>query len=142
MRKIFAPNVTLAAIKVGLKDTFAETLGLEMNEIGDDFLRGKITVDKRHLRPGSIMNGGVSLGLIETVGSIAARCVIHDQPKNSLGIQVSANHLQVARPGDVLTTTATAVHIGRSTHIWDVAIENQKGRLICSGRITMLIVDH
>jgi len=141
LKSIFAPEVTLESIKQEAKGTFTETLGLEFIELGAECLKGRIVVDGRHLRPGNIMNGGVSLGLIEAVGSTAARCVLGAQPKVSLGIQVNANHFAAAGPSEELTITAAAVHLGRTTHVWEVAIENQKGRLISSGRITLLVVD-
>jgi 1,4-dihydroxy-2-naphthoyl-CoA hydrolase len=138
---VFASGVTLSLIQQGSKGTFAETLGLEFTELGPDFLRAALTVDARHLRPGGIVNGGVFLSILETVGSVAARCTIESPTKNSLGIQVSCNHLGVAVPGDRLIGTARPVHLGRSTHLWEVEIENQKGKVISSGRITLLIVD-
>jgi len=139
MKSIFPPSITLDAIR-NTEAPFAETLGLRFTELGADYLKGEVTIDKRHLRPGGIMNGGVTLGVIETVGSTAARCVIHGQSKNSLGIQVNASHLLVASPGDTLTATARPIHLGRSTHLWDVNIENQNGRLVCTGRITLMVV--
>src|SRR5207253_2205111 len=105
----------LKKIQDGARHTFAETLGMQFVELGQDFLTAKLVVDSRHLRPGGIMNGGVSLALIETVGSVAARYAIDGEGKNSLGIQVNANHLQVARPGDELAITAMPLHLGRTT---------------------------
>lgn len=141
MKTLFSPRVTLKAIQEQAGNDFATTIGLKFTELGPDFLTGKVVIDQRHLRPGAIMNGGVSLALIETVGSVAARCMIIGEPKNTLGIQVSASHLQIARPGDELSATARPVHVGRSTQIWDVAIVNQLGKLVSTGRITLLVVD-
>jgi 1,4-dihydroxy-2-naphthoyl-CoA hydrolase len=140
VKAIFAPEITLKEIQAGSKGTLSETLGLEFVEIGADFVKGALTVDSRHLRPGGIVNGGVYLAMIETVASVAARCAIHGKAKNSLGIQVNANHLKVAVPGDRLTATARPIHLGKSTHLWDVAIENQNGKLVSRGTITLLIV--
>ena len=141
MKKIFPISVTLEAVQQGNKGTFGELLGLEFVELGPDFLKGRMVVEGRHLRPGGIMNGGVSLALIETVGSVAARCAIWGMDNNTLGIQVTASHLKVAMPGDVLSVTARPQHLGRSTHLWDVTIENQDGKLVCSGKITLLVVE-
>jgi len=142
MTSVFPAGLTLKAIieNVG-GNNFSDSIGFKFVELGADFLRGKLTVDDRHLRPGGIMNGGVSLAIIETVGSVAARCAIFGASKNTLGIQVNASHLTIARPGDELTATARPVHVGRSTHLWDVTIENQNGKLVSSGRITLLVVE-
>ena len=92
MKSIFPSTVALSDIQSSGKGTLSDTLALEFTELGPDFLKGALIVDKRHLRPGGIVNGGVYLAMIETVASVAARCVIHGQEKNSLGIQVSADY--------------------------------------------------
>lgn len=118
-----------------------ESFGIEIVELGEDYVTGVLTVDSRHLRPGNIMNGGVSLVLIETMGSISSCLYLDMKKQNSFGIQVNANHIAVAKPGDVLTARSQAVHIGKSTQIWDVMISNQNGKLVSSGRITMLVTE-
>ena len=122
------------------------SFGITFSEIkgeGEFFvpIAAHLTVDHRHLRPGNIMNGGVSLVLIETIGSIAASCFVDLKTQNPLGLQVSANHLTIAHPGDQLTATASAVHVGKTTHIWEVIIVNQKEKVVSSGRITCLIAN-
>ena len=123
------------------KGQLPESFGIDLTEVGTDYVKGSLTVDARHLRPGNIMNGGVSLVLIETMGSISSCLFLDLEKQNSFGIQVNANHISVARPGDVLTATSRAVHIGKTTQIWDVTIENQTGKIVSSGRITMLVTD-
>ncbi|MCM2349006.1 MAG: PaaI family thioesterase [Bacteriovoracaceae bacterium] len=118
-----------------------ESFGIEVVELGEDYVTGVLTVDSRHLRPGNIMNGGVSLVLIETMGSISSCLYLDMKKQNSFGIQVNANHISVAKPGDILTARSKAIHIGKTTQIWDVTISNQNGKLVSSGRITMLVTD-
>ena len=138
----FSDKITLEALNGFFsKDQLPESFGIKFTEIGRDFLKASLTVDERHLRPGKIMNGGVSLVLIETLGSISAACATDFTTKNFLGIQVSANHLSIAYPGDTLTATSSAIHVGKSTHLWEVTILNQNQKTICSGRITLLITD-
>lgn len=124
-----------------VKGQLPESFGINIVELGDDFVVGTLTVDERHLRTGKIMNGGVSLVLIETMGSLSSCLFIDFEKQNSFGIQVNANHISVALPGDVLTAKSQKVHIGKTTQIWDVNITNQKGKLVSSGRITMLVTD-
>lgn len=124
-----------------IKGQLPEAFGIELVEAGDHFMVGQLTVDHRHLRPGNIMNGGVSLVLIETLGSFSSYLHIDPKHQNAFGIQISANHLSIARPGDVLTARSSAVHIGRTTQVWDVVITNQKGKIVSSGRITMLVTE-
>jgi 1,4-dihydroxy-2-naphthoyl-CoA hydrolase len=135
-------KITIEQIRQhSIKNQLPEKFGLEIIEVGDDFMIGKLTVDERHLRPGNIMNGGVSLVLIETLGSFSSYLYINPETQNAFGIQVSANHISIAKPGDILFAKSSVIHIGRTTQIWDVHITNQKGKLVSSGRITMLITD-
>lgn len=127
---------------ISIKGQLPETFGIDLIDVEEKSLTAKLVVDERHLRPGNIMNGGVSLVLIETVGSMSSFLFINPEKQNSFGIQVSANHLSIARPGDELTAKSTAVHIGRTTQIWDINITNQKGKMVSSGRLTMLVTDH
>lgn len=128
--------------EIAIKNQLPEAFGISITKIEDKSITGSLTVDHRHLRPGNIMNGGVSLVLIETMGSFSSYMIIDNKKQNSFGIQVSANHLSIARPGDVLTAKSEAVHLGRTTHIWDVNISNQHGKLVSSGRITLLVTDN
>lgn len=129
-----------------IKETFGknqlmENMGFEITGVSDLSLTVQLQVDKRHLRPGGIMNGGVSLLLIETVGSFSSYLRINPENQNALGIQVNANHISVAREGDLITASSLCVHMGKTTHIWDVTVKNLQNKLISSGRITMLITD-
>lgn len=130
-----------AARSTFIKGQLPESFGMEITAVDAESVTGTLTVDHRHLRPGNIMNGGVSLVLLETVGSIST-CLYSDPAYyNAFGIQVAANHVSVARPGDVLTAKSKAVHVGKTTQVWDVNITNQKGKLVSSGRITMLVTE-
>ena len=139
---ILKNKLTLEKIKdQSMKGQLPETYGIDIIEVGDDFVSGKLTVDHRHLRPGNIMNGGVSLVLIETLGSLSSYLFINPETQNAFGIQVTANHLSIARPGDDLIAKSSLVHAGRTTQVWDVNITNQNDKLVSSGRVTMLITE-
>lgn len=129
------------ARQIFIKGQLPESFGIEISAVEKDSVTGRLVVDERHLRPGNIMNGGVSLVLLETVGSISTCLFIDPKKYNAFGIQVNANHLSVARPGDVLSARSTPVHIGKTTQVWDVNITNQNGKLVSSGRITMLVTE-
>jgi 1,4-dihydroxy-2-naphthoyl-CoA hydrolase len=135
-------RLTLEKIKDhSIKGQLPENFGIDIVEVGENFIVGQLTVDERHLRPGNIMNGGVSLVLIETIGSFSSQLFINQEQQNAFGIQVSANHISIARPGDVLTAKSSPVHIGKTTQIWDVNISNQAGKLVSTGKITMLVTE-
>lgn len=127
--------------KHSIKGQLPEAFGIDIVEVGENYMTGQLKVDERHLRPGNIMNGGVSLVLIETLGSFSSYLHIDPKTQNAFGINVTANHLSIAKPGDVLTAKSSPVHIGRTTQVWDVNITNQNGKLVSSGRITMLVTE-
>ena len=136
-------RLTLEKIKDhSIKGQLPENFGIDIVEVGENFIVGELTVDERHLRPGNIMNGGVSLVLIETIGSFSSQLFINQEQHNAFGIQVSANHISIARPGDVLTAKSSPIHIGKTTQIWDVNITNQHGKLVSTGKITMLVTEN
>jgi 1,4-dihydroxy-2-naphthoyl-CoA hydrolase len=135
-------GITLEKLRaVFLKNQLPESFGIDITEVGEDSVTGELIIDERHLRPGNIMNGGASLVLIETLGSVSSCLFIDIEKQNSFGIQVNANHIGIAKPGDKLIGKTTPVHIGRTTHVWDVKIINQNDKLISSGRITMLVTE-
>jgi uncharacterized protein (TIGR00369 family) len=127
--------------KIFIKGQLPESFGIDITKVESNSVTGTLTVDHRHLRPGNIMNGGVSLVLLETMGSISTCLYIDPEKYNAFGIQVTTNHISVARPGDILTARSVAVHIGKTTQVWDVNISNQTGKLVSSGRITMLVTE-
>lgn len=119
-------------------NTAVAHLGIEITEVGDSFLVGRVPVDHRTKQPFGLLHGGVSVVLAETLGSIAA---YHASPEGHLavGLDINANHLRAARSGWV-TGTAKAVHIGKTTHVWQIDMVDDSGKLTCVSRITMAIL--
>lgn len=119
-------------------NTAVAHLGIEITAIGDDFLVGRVPVDHRTKQPFGLLHGGVSVVLAETLGSIAA---FHACPQGYLavGLDINANHLRSARSGWV-TGTARAVHIGKTTQVWQIDMVGEDGKPTCVSRITMAIL--
>ena len=118
--------------------TAAAHLGIEITEIGDDFLRGRVPVDERTRQPYGLLHGGVSVVLAETLGSMGA---FYSCPagQRAVGLDINANHLRAATSGWV-TGTARPVHIGRTTQVWQIDMVNDEGQLTCVSRITMAVL--
>ena len=125
----------LTAIHV---DTAAERLGIEFLEVGDDFIRARVPVDSRTRQPVGILHGGVSVLLAETLGSCGA-AFASPTGHRAVGLDINANHIRSASDGWV-TGIARPVHIGRTTHVWQIDLTNEKGQLTCVSRITMAIL--
>ncbi|MDA8450979.1 hotdog fold thioesterase [Acidovorax sp. NCPPB 3859] len=113
-------------------------LGIEFTEIGDDFLRAHVPVDERTKQPFGLLHGGVSVVLAETLGSVGA---FYASPEGcrAVGLDINANHLRSATEGWV-TGTARPIHIGRTTHVWQIDMANEAGDLTCVSRLTMAIL--
>lgn len=125
----------LTALHVG---TTAAHLGIEFLEVGADFIRARAPVDARTRQPAGILHGGVSVLLAETLGSCGA-AFASPAGHRAVGLDINANHIRSVSDGWV-TGTSRPIHIGRTTHVWQIDIEDDRGRLTCVSRITMAIL--
>ena len=134
----FRTATTIDRLNALSRDTAIVALGIEFTEIGPDFLRATMPVDARTRQPYGLLHGGASVLLAETLGSTAGNlCVPED--RICVGIEINANHVRGAREG-VVTGTARALHVGASTHVWEIRIEDARGRLVCISRLTLAVV--
>ena len=120
------------------KDTAQEHLGMEFLEVGDDFIRARIPVDKRTKQPYGLLHGGVSVVLAETLGSCGAAYAC-PEGQRPVGLDINANHIKGVTSGWV-TGITRPVHIGRSTQVWQIDMRNDAGELTCVSRITLAIL--
>ena len=114
-------------------------IAIELVDIGDDFLTARMPVDERTRQPVGLLHGGASVVLAETLASVGSMTVVDAQHHHCVGLEINANHLAAARDGFVLGT-ARPIHLGRSTHIWDIRITNAAGKLSCVSRCTMAVL--
>lgn len=115
-------------------------LGIEVTEIGPDFLRGRMPVDHRTKQPMGLLHGGASVVLAETLASIGANFVLDGDQLACVGQEINANHIRSATEGWVYGTSRP-VHIGRRTQVWETRITDQAERLVCISRMTLAVVD-
>lgn len=121
------------------KDTLAEQIGLEFTEVGPDYLRGTMPVDHRTHQPYGLLHGGASCVLAETIGSVASAYVVDHSKFYCVGLEINANHVRGVRSG-IVTGTARPLHLGANTHVWDIKIEDDGGKLVCVSRLTVMII--
>ena len=117
----------------------ARHLGIEMTEIGLDYMTAKMPVDHRTIQRIGILHGGASLALAETVGSIAASYCVDRDSFYIVGQEINANHIRPVRSGFVYAT-ATPLHLGKSSQVWDIRIKNEDGKLTCVSRFTVAVL--
>jgi uncharacterized protein (TIGR00369 family) len=113
-------------------------LGIVFTEIGPDYLRGTMPVDERTRQPYGLLHGGASVLLAETLGSSAGGlCTPAD--RICVGVEINANHVRAVREG-LVTGTARPLHLGSRIQVWEIRIEDEKGRLACISRLTLAVI--
>jgi 1,4-dihydroxy-2-naphthoyl-CoA hydrolase len=136
---IWQQRPTIEELHARDRNTLAEHVGIEYLQVGDDFLRARMPVDRRTVQPMGLLHGGASLVLAETVGSVAANHCVDRTRLRCVGIEINANHTRSATSGWVVGTARPA-HLGRTTQVWEIRIEDEAGYLTCLSRLTMAIV--
>lgn len=116
-----------------------EALDIRFTDVGDDWLRGTMPVDHRTRQPFGLLHGGASVVLAETLGSSAALLTLDVEKEVAVGLDINANHIRGVR-GGIVTGTARAVHLGRTTQVWEIRIEEEQGKLVCVSRLTMAVI--
>jgi 1,4-dihydroxy-2-naphthoyl-CoA hydrolase len=133
-------NVPLDMVNAMNKNTILEVLGIKTIELGDDYIVGTMPVDKRTRQPMGLLHGGASAVLIESLGSIGSTLIVDITKQNIVGIDINANHIRGVKSG-LVTGKASILHCGRKTHVWQVDIKDDENKLVCSGRLTVMITD-
>lgn len=121
------------------RKTLSQVLDIKITAIGEDYLEGTMPVDERTHQPAGILHGGASVALAETLGSVASYLVIDREKFYCVGLEINANHVRSVKSGFV-TGKATPLHLGGKTHIWNIEIVNEEGKLVCISRLTMAIL--
>jgi len=135
----FDKTITLDKIKDFGRDSMAGFLGMEWTAIGDDFLQISMPINERTTQPYGIMHGGASCALAETVGSVASALVIDLDKFYCVGMEINANHLRSVKDG-LVTAKSTPIHLGKTTHVWDIRIYDESQKLVCVSRLTVAII--
>ena len=129
----------LKRINDSIQNTMASTIGIEITDIGDDFICGKMPVDERTTQPFGLLHGGASAALAETLGSIGGGIKVYSNNETVVGIEINANHLKSVRDGWVYGK-ATPIRIGKKIQVWNIEITNEDDDLICVSRLTLAVI--
>jgi 1,4-dihydroxy-2-naphthoyl-CoA hydrolase len=141
MSRIWRPDVTLDQLREHSHDTLMTHLGIELVEMGDNFLSATMMVDGRTCQPMRLLHGGASVVLAETLGSLGANSVVDSQRYACVGQEINANHLRPVPVGRKVTGTTRPFHIGARTHVWGIEIFDDRKQLVCVSRITMAVIN-
>lgn len=135
---VFQRQASLADLNALSAGTAMEPLGIVFTGIGPDHLTATMPVDARTRQPYGLLHGGASVLLAETLGSTAGGLCV-GEGEGVVGIEINANHLRGVREG-LVTGTARPLHLGRSTQVWEIRIEDARGRLACVARLTLAVI--
>lgn len=137
---IWKTPLTIEIANTRSQNTLVTHLGIEFLKVGDDCLVAKMPVDHRTKQPIGIMHGGASCVLAETVGSIAGNYCLDLTKQYCVGLDINTNHIRSVREGFVYAT-AKPFHLGRSTQVWSIEINDEQGKLVSVNRLTMAVMD-
>lgn len=135
------PGYTPEQLAAFTRNTLIEHLGIEFLEVSTDFLTARMPVDHRTHQPFGLLHGGASVALAESMGSMAAfLCLDDPQTQQPVGVEINANHLRSVTSGWVYGR-CVPLHVGRRSQVWEIKIMDEKDRLVCVSRITMMVVE-
>ena len=121
------------------KQTMGEHIGIRFSEVGGNYLKATMPVDHRTIQPYGLLHGGASVALAETLGSVGAAMVIDPDKCICVGQEINANHIRGVR-GGLVTGIAVPVHLGNSSHVWEIKIYDEAEKLVCISRLTVAIL--
>ena len=121
------------------KNTLAEHLDMKFIELGDDYLKATMPVNTTTQQPYGLLHGGASVALAETVGSFGSAIIIDREKFICVGLDINANHIRGVKTG-LVTAVGTPIHIGNSTHVWEIKIFDEQEKLTCISRLTVAIL--
>lgn len=135
----FRAPVSLDELNRLSRGTLIDHLGIVFTGAGEDWLQATMPVDERTRQPYGLLHGGASVVLAETLGSSAGNLCVDTASQVCVGLEINANHLRAVRSG-MVTGTTRALHVGRTTQVWEIRIENEAGKPVCISRLTLAVV--
>ena len=116
-----------------------DLIGIEFTEITNDSISARMPVNEKTHQPYGILHGGASVVLAESLGSVASNMIIDSNKYIGVGLEVNANHLRPVKSGFV-TGICKPIHIGGKTHVWDIRLYDDRGKMNCVSRLTVAII--
>lgn len=114
-------------------------LDIKATVISDNSISFTMPITDNVRQPFGLLHGGASVVLAESIGSIASYLIINPETHYGVGLDINANHLKSATNGNLIAV-CSPLHIGKSTHVWDIKINDEKETLICISRLTVAIL--
>lgn len=119
--------------------SLVENLGIEIEHIDEESIRGTMPVDERTTQYYGMLHGGASVALAESLASLGALVHVDHEKEMVVGLEINANHVRGARAGSI-TGIGKPLHIGRKTQVWSIEMTNEEGKLVCISRCTIAVI--
>ena len=136
---IWSRDYTVEELNGRPKGHIGELIGIEFTEITEDSISARMPVNEKTHQPYGILHGGASVVLAESLGSVASNMIIDSVKYIGVGLEVNANHLRPVKSGFV-TGICKPIHIGGKTHVWDIRLYDDRGKMNCVSRLTVAII--
>ena len=135
--QIWKRDINLKNINKNMENTLASHLGIKITKVEKSSLEGIMPIKNYLKQPYGILHGGASVALAETLGSLASNLCV-DQNTAVVGLDINANHIKAVKNGNLIGTTCP-IHIGKSTHIWEIKMYNYE-KISCISRLAMAVL--
>ncbi|HKJ41080.1 MAG TPA: PaaI family thioesterase [Sunxiuqinia sp.] len=132
-------DTPLELINQASQQSLLGSLGLQITKVEKGLVEGDFKLSEKNCRPDGILHGGTNLAMAETLAGLGSMLLVDFQSFDVRGIQVTGNHTGVLREGKAVAV-AKIIHQGNQTHVWNVDVRSEDGRLISTARVTNMIV--
>jgi len=139
--KIWHSDFQLDVLNKVSENSCSHHMGIRFTEYGDDYLVATMPANEKTVQPMRILHGGASVVLAESVGSVASTLCVDANVKTAVGVSINASHLRPAPEGSTVTATCMPIRLGRTLHVWEIKIRDEKDRMTCICRLTMAVID-
>lgn len=135
------PEASINQLNKMSKNTLVENLGIKFTKIEKDQITATMPVDHRTVQPMRLLHGGASVSLAETIGSVASVLLINPKTHSVVGTEIGASHIKSGKEGTIVTAVCKAIHIGRTSHVWEIKVTNDQDQIVSLVRFTTRIIE-
>ncbi len=135
------PEVSLDQLNSFNQNTLVDNLGIKFTEVGKDYIKGIMPVDNRTVQPMRLLHGGATVALAETIGSVASILLLNISTHYAVGTEIGASHIKSGKEGTIVTAICKAIHIGKTSHVWEIKVTNEDDQIVSIVRFTTRILE-
>jgi len=135
------PEIIAEKLNILNPNTLVGNLGIEFTKVGKDYIEATMPVDARTVQPMRLLHGGATVALAETMGSVASTLLVDMGKQSVVGTEIGASHIRSGKEGTVVKGVCRPIHIGRTSHVWEIKVFNEEEKLVSLIRFTTRVID-